>query len=781
MSQHTLSPVLDSPASLPAISVVPMQVGPSGASADALGDYVFALKYARHLPEAGRRETYTEAVDRVFAMHARKYADKGIESDLAFAKDAVLDKLVLGSQRAMQFGGPYIEKKNARMYNCTVSYADRPRFFQEAHWLLLCGAGVGFSVQKHHIDRLPPIARPTGPAVTHAIDDSIEGWADAIGALVSSYFTADQPVPGYANRRVELDYSAIRPKGAILADGTSKAPGPEPLRRAVEEIRKVFEARLVEAGSHCQLKPINAYDMLMHASNSVLSGGSRRSATICVFSPDDQEMVAAKTGNWFLTNPQRGRSNNSAMLVRDRTSRAEFASLMRSVREFGEPGFVFADSTEIMYNPCVEIGMYPVDKTTGRTGWAFCNLTEINMKGCVNEVTFERAAKAAAILGTLQAGYDRFAYLGETTERIVRREALLGCSMTGMMDNPEIAFDPKLQRKMAQVILDENARVAAAIGVNPAARATCVKPAGTTSLILGTASGIHPHHSQRYIRRVQGNALEMPVQYYQAHNPRAVEKSVWNPNGTDVSVSFCIDVPRHALLKENLSAIDLLERVKLTQENWVNAGRRPGTDAEPWLRHNVSNTITVRATEWEQVEEYIYNNRDAFAGISLLSASGDLDYPQAPFTDVWTHDRIIGEYGPGALFASGLIVDGQHAWKNNLWAACDCALNRGESLDMPALPENASERDFAAYQDRVQEVLAKKDWIRRAKKFADNYFKGDLREMTYCLKRVSNAKLWEDLTREQTGVDWSLLREDRDGTKDPTLDAACAGGKCDLA
>ena len=743
-----------------------------------LQDYTFNTKYARWNPALGRRETYVEAVDRVFSMHERVYAGYPVHEEIAYAKQAARERLVLGSQRALQFGGKPVEDKNARLYNCTVSYCDRPRFFQEALWLLLCGCGVGFSVQRHHVAKLPGIARPSGEKVTFTVPDDIEGWSDALGALMSSYFVSDQPIPEYAGKQVVFDYSKVRPLGAPLSSGIGKAPGPAPLKRSLERIRVLLENRLVTAGTPCPLPTIDAYDIIMHASDAVLAGGVRRSATICIFSVDDQEMITAKTGDWFIKNPQRGRSNNSALLLRDKTTYEQFSGLMTSVKEFGEPGFVWADSTEIMYNPCVEIGMYPVDEVSGETGWAFCNLCEINVKACTTPEIFARACKAAAILGTLQAGYATFTYLGAVTERIVRREALLGCSMTGMMDNPAIAFDPQIQRDMAQMILEVNAKLAKKLGINPCARATCVKPAGTTSCILGTASGIHAHHARRYFRRVQANITEAPYQYFKAHNLRAVERSVWNPNGTDAVITFCIEVPDSARTLNDVGAVELLKYVKLTQENWVNHGKRTERCTAPWLRHNVSNTITVRDHEWDEVAHFIYDHRDAFAGVSLLPMGGDLDYPQAPFCAVLTFDEIVKEYGTGSLFASGLIVDGMHAFQDDLWAACACALGTGHSLELPSFTAG-SDQNLEDLQERIRKLLMQKDWVRRAHKFAKNYFGGDVRRMTYCLKRVHNCKMWEDLQREYIPVDYTMMLEQSDDTK--LVDAvACAGGKCDI-
>jgi ribonucleoside-triphosphate reductase len=764
-------------ATVTATAPIPCPVATPSAGVDDLRDYVFTTKYARWSPAATRRETYAESVDRVMDMHVRRYGHiPGLAPDLAEVRAAMKDRLIYGSQRAMQFGGKPIEEKHARMYNCTVSYCDRPQFFNEAEWLLLCGCGVGFSVQHHHIDRLPSIAQPTGKAV-HRIDDTIEGWSDAIGALVSGYFTADQPFPAYAGKRVTFDASGVRPKGAKLSSGNAKAPGPEPLLRSLEAMRSVMESRLDAVGGSGHLRPIDAYDMIMHASNAVLSGGQRRSATICVFSPDDHEMASAKTGDWFLTNPQRGRSNNSALLLRDETSYEQFSALINQVKEFGEPGFVWADNRDILFNPCVEIGMYPVDTTSGRSGWAFCNLSGINMKACNTEAQMARAARTAAVLGTLQAGFTEFPYLGETTERIVRREALLGVSMTGMMDNPSIALDPMVQRRMATLVLEENRRVAEIIGINPAARTTCVKPEGTTSCIMGTASGIHPHHAGRYFRTVQANTSEAPGQYFQAHNPRAVQSSVWNPNGTDWVLSFPVEVAESAKTKDSMTGIDLLKAVVTTQQNWVAAGKRETSQA--WLSHNVSNTITVKDDEWDEVARFIFANRAHLAGVSLLPATGDLEYPQAPFTEVWTHDQITNAYGVGAMFASGLIVDGLHAFRDDLWAACDCALGRGQKLDMPVL-DGDSAQAVHGYRAATDLVLAKKDWVRRSHKFADNYFNGDRKRMTHCLKRVHYAKAWEDITREWQSVDYTLMPEARDTTKAVESDTACGGGKCEI-
>ncbi len=742
-------------------------------SIESLKNYVFTSKYSRYIPEKMRRETFEEAVERVIDMHRRHFATKGIavEDLLKVCEDAMKRRLVLGSQRAMQFGGDPILRKHARIYNCTTSYCDRPRFFQEALWLLLCGCGVGFSVQTHHITKLPDIARPGGPSARFEIPDTIEGWADALGVLLSSYLVSDQPFPEYAGAAVEFGYDLIRPKGRPISSGMGRAPGPEPLRRSLEKIRGLLDTRLAEG--HTRLRSVDAYDILMHASDAVLSGGVRRSATICLFSPDDDLMATAKTGNWFTENPQRARSNNSAILLRNQTTLQQFSKLMRSVKEFGEPGFVWTDDLDMTFNPCGEIGLYP--QIDGQSGFAFCNLCEINMGIVDSAEKFREACLAAAILGTLQADYTDFGYLGEVSTRIARREALLGISMTGMMEHPAVSFDPALQREMARFILQINEEVAARIGVSPCARATCVKPAGTTSSILGTSSGIHPHHAKRYFRRAQANEDELLVDFFKAQNPKAVEKSVWNPNGTDVVLTFCVEASPDSLTKRDVDAVELLRKVKLTKENWIDTGKRLDRCAQPWLSHNVSNTISVKDDEWGKVEAFIFEHRHAFAGVSLLPDGGDLDYPQAPFCEVLTAAEIVETYGVGALLASGLIVDGLHAFDDNLWAACDCALGRGEKLDEPT-PKIYPKRVYEAIE---QVRFAKLDWVRRAKKFALHYFDNDTLKLTRCLKRVNACKQWEDLTRTYSPVDYTLLIERHDNTT-VSQTVACAGGKCEL-
>lgn len=744
-------------------------------SLKALQEYTFVSKYARYQKDKKRRETWDEAVNRVRDMHLSRYP--AMAEELKWAFEQVRAKRVLGSQRALQFGGEPVLRKHARLYNCTASHCNRLRFFQECFWLLLCGCGTGFSVQKHHVDQLPEFVKRKGEKKKYIIPDTIEGWSDSLGVLMSSYFGGGD-FPEYAGYDVQFDYTEIRLEGSPLSSSSGKAPGPKPLGIAIEKIRKLLN-RCLDAGQK-KMRPIDAYDIVMYASDAVLSGGVRRSATICLFSPDDLEMASAKTGNWFIDNPQRGRSNNSALLIRGVTTREQFMTLMGYVRQFGEPGFVWADSTEIVFNPCCEIGLYPVDVTTGITGWQVCNLCEINGGKIRTIEDFKLAATAAAIIGTAQAGYTDFSYLDAATKRIIEKEALLGVSITGMMDNPDILFNPAIQREMAELILAVNEKCAAKIGINPTARATCIKPAGTTSCFLGTASGIHPHHATRYFRNVQGNYLEAPVQHFKKFNPAATEKSVWSANGTDEILKFCVEVPAGAKTKNQMDAVTLLEHVKLTQMNWVDAGRRADRCAKDFLSHNVSNTITVKDDEWDAVADFIYDNRAHFAGVSLLPFSGDKDYPQAPFTAVHSPREIVTMYGDGSMFASGLIVDGLRVFDKNLWAACENVLGLGNKVVAPTLPaEDAPREEFLTYEIANNEYLEKQDWLRRAKQFSARYFGGDDRKMSYCLKDVYLWHLWCHLKREYADVDWTALTEEEDNTN-LQQEGGCYGGACEL-
>ncbi len=738
----------------------------------------FYMGYSRWDDDKGRYETWDESVERVMNMHREMYADvmtPELEELIQFVEDEYKKKAMLGAQRALQFGGEQLFKHQARMFNCVSTHMNRPDAFQETMYLLLCGCGVGFSVQNHHIDQLPDIRqRYAKKSKVFIVPDSIEGWADAFGVLLSSFLKEDQPFPEYAGCQVHFDFHKIRPKGAFISGGF-KAPGPDGLRNALQKCEDLLTAESEETD---RIRPIVAYDFVMHMADAVLSGGVRRSATICMFSKEDDEMMNAKTGDWFITNPQRGRSNNSVMLLRDQVTREEWAQIMKSVKDFGEPGFIFTDNLEFTFNPCVEIGKLPVT-IDGISGFQGCNLTEINGALCNSREDFMRASKAASIMGTLQAGYTNFKYLSQASKEIFEREALIGVSVTGWMNNPDVLFDDQNMKDGAECVKEWNKKTAKLIGINAAARTTCVKPSGNASVLLGTASGIHGEHSKLYFRNVQMNEQDDVLHTIMKDNNKMVEDSVWSSTGTDKVVSFPIVSPEGSIYKDDLLGVKQLEYVKKAQQAWVEYGTDVDLCTDPRLRHNVSNTITV--DDWDEVEEYIFQNREWFAGISLLSAFGDKAYPQAPFTEVRTPEQNLERYGAASMFASGLIVDGLKAFNGNLWSACDTVCGWGEKLD----PESSDD-------------LLKRDWVRRAEKFARNYFGADpsfedddvqgaadyinaIVEMTNCLKDCHNLHKWETIQREIELVDFADALDEKVFVEMDSMGAqACAGGACDI-
>ena len=718
----------------------------------------FYEAYSRWDDDKERYETWDESVTRVMDMHRNYYSSKmtpALSQLINEAESYYKLQYVLGAQRALQFGGDQIMKHMMRMYNCTSSYADRPRFFSECFYVLLCGAGAGFSVQKHHVDKMPNIADRKKQAKGWVIEDSIEGWADALGVLLSTFFEGGGQFPDFEGRRVYFDLSQIRPKGAMISGGF-KAPGPEPLRKALDKIEHLVQSRIL--AGETRLRPIDVYDIAMHAADAVLAGGVRRSATICLFSADDEEMTKAKTGNWFIDNPQRGRSNNSAVIVRDEITREQFKEIMVSIKEFGEPGFYFVDDKDFTTNPCVEIGMYP--QIDGKSGWQGCNLTEINGSKCTSPEEFHKACRAGSILGTLQAGYTDFKYLDDTSKKIFDREALLGVSVTGWMNNPDVLLDADVQREGAAIVKKVNKEVAKLIGINPAARTTCVKPSGNASVLLQTASGIHAEHSPRYIRHIQLNKESEVAQLIAQSNPYMVDESVWSNNGTDYCVAFPVITPANSLYREELMGTDLLEKVKLVQQNWVEAGTNEKQCADKRIRHNVSNTITVLPHMWTEVEDYVFDNRHSFSGISFLAGSGDKDFAQAPNTEVKTEEQIVNEYGAGSLFASGLIVDTYKAGFRDLWEATSAAQYAvgGEVSDM------------------------RKEWVRRFNNFSENYFMNDMKQAEYCLKDVFLLHKWTKIQQNLNPIDFDNQLTQKTFTDIDTMGAiACQGGACEIS
>lgn len=609
-----------------------------------LAEYVFKSKYARYNAEAGRRETWSEAVKRTAQMHRARFPHEAAQIDEV--EGALERREILPSMRGLQFAGAGVTRKNMRLYNCTSSYCDRPRFFAEALWLLLAGSGVGFSVQRHHTDKLPPISAPMSSA-PYTVADSIEGWADATHALISAYMSgAPRPL---------FDFSQVRPAGSPLSVGGT-APGPEPLRLALEGIEQVLRG-----AEGRRLRPIEAFDCAMYLADCTRTAGTRRSATIAIFDADDEEMINAKTApEWYITHPHRARANISAVITPD-TPRERYSELFRAARTYGEPGLVYLDSTEWAVNPCVEVLMCPthikhhgeqVERYTVElldparraeweaqgysfeSGWSACNLSTVNVAAARDAAHLAELARLASRLGTYQASYTDTGYLGATSRAIIEREALLGVSLCGMAARPDLTLDAETLEAAARAAVQENADTAARIGTRQASRVTCVKPEGTASLVLGTSSGIHPAHARRYLRRVQASERESVFQAYRATNPLAVEKSAW---GSDYAAIFACE--GEGTTRDELTALDLLARARVALSAWV----KPGTARPQRLVgacHNVSLTVSVQPDEWEAVEADLWEHRASYRGVSLLGASGDYDYPQAPFQAIYTDEEI---------------------------------------------------------------------------------------------------------------------------------------------
>jgi len=732
--------------------------------------------YFKWKDDLGRYENWDEACEDIVNGHRIKYTEAFIEPELESVVESLKSQTILASQRNLQFRYKQLEQHNSRIFNCTVVHVCRPKVFQEIFYLGLCGCGVGASLLLPFVNCLPKIQLRSLGTKTFIIPDSIEGWADALGVLLSSYMESDQPFPEYAGYEIKFDYSQIRENGAYISGGF-KAPGPEGLKNSLEKIEKILEQWIRNEGN--TIRPILAYDIICHASDAVLSGGVRRSALSMIVDPHDEEMIRAKIGTWRQDNPQRARSNNSVLISRKHGSREFFDQIVNLNEGDNDIGFVFCNTWFDIFNPCFEIGFTPVDvyedisaieykdlqewtmKNLDAFGIQMCNLNEINAEKCQTREQFLRACKDAAILGTLQAGYTNFPYLGYRTQSLVEREALLGISITGWMNNPKL-FDAELLREGARIVIETNKNVAAKIGINQAARTTCVKPSGNASVVLGTASGIHPEHSERYFRIMQLNKFSDTAAWLSQHMPFLLENSVWSANQTDFVVFVPITNPKEGLFKKDMKGVKHLDLIRLVQQNWIVPGTVPELGICPLTTHNCSCTVII--DDQKQIVDYIWEHREDFTAISFISDYGDKDFNQAPFTSVLTPEEIFEQYGKGALFASGLIVDGLHYFDNNLWQACDSLLNK----DIPITGTR-------------EQVMLKKYWLKRAQQFAKNYFKNDMRRMVYCIKDVHLCHKWETISRQMRDVDFeNILTKPQYKNVSEFGAMSCSGGACEI-
>jgi len=570
-----------------------------------LSDITVHMKYARYMPELNRRETWDELVDRNMQMHIKNYPKLEIEIRKAYSY--VFTKKILPSMRSLQFAGKPIQVSPNRLYNCSYLPVDDVEAFNEIMFLLLSGCGVGYSVQQHHIKDLPNVTKPfTKRSRRFVIGDSIEGWSDAVKVLMKTYLSNKKL------SKVNFDYTCIRPKGARLVTSGGKAPGPQPLKECLTKVEGILQSK--EDGT--ALTSLEVHDIICHIADAVLAGGIRRAALISLFTATDNEMIACKSGAWWETNPQRGRANNSAVLMRHKVTKDFFMDLWKRVElsGAGEPGIYLNNDKDWGTNPCCEIALRP---------FQFCNLCEVNVSDVKDQEDFNNRVKAAAFIGTLQAAYTDFHYLREIWKETTEKDALIGVSMTGIGSAAVLQMDMKVA---ANIVTKENARIAKILGIKSSARCTTVKPAGTTSLVLGTSSGIHAWHNDYYVRRMRVGKNEAIYKYLSKSHPELIEDEYFRPHDTAV-ISVPQKAPAESILRTE-SPFDTLERVKRVAQEWIKPGHRRGSNT-----HNVSATISLKKDEWDKAGEWMWSNRDYYNGLSVLPYDGGT-YTQAPFEDI---------------------------------------------------------------------------------------------------------------------------------------------------
>lgn len=575
-----------------------------------LSDIIVYMKYAKYIPNKKRRETWEEVIDRNKQMHLKKFPL--LTDQIEDAYKLVYDKKILPSMRSLQFAGKPVELNPSRIYNCSFLPMDHPDSLSELMFLLLSGVGVGYSVQRHHVEKLPEITKPK-KTKRYLIGDSIEGWADSIKILCRAYFEG-KPLP-------DFDFSDIRPKGSVLVTAGGKAPGPEPLKDCLHHIQKIFERK--ETGD--QLTPIEVHDICCYIAESVRSGGIRRSAMMSLFDLDDEDMLAAKFFDELEKNPQRQRSNNSAVILRHKIDKDTFLELWKKVEysNSGEPGIFFTNDKEWGLNPCGEISL---------RSYQFCNLVTINASDILDQDDLNERCKAASFIATLQASYTNFHYLRDIWKKTTEKEALIGVSMTGIASGVVLGLDLK---EAVELVKEENERVAKLIGINKAARTTTVKPEGTSSLVLGSSSGIHAWHNKYYIRRMRVGKNESIYKHLEKHHPFLLEDEYFKPK-TESVIQVPQKAPEGAITRDE-SAIDLLNRVSFVWKNWVKLGHRKGNNY-----NNVSTTVTIKPDEWKDVGEWMWKHRDEFTALSVFPYDGHV-YVQPPFEDITKkeHDSLV--------------------------------------------------------------------------------------------------------------------------------------------
>lgn len=638
---------------------------------EALGLVAFASQYSHETSEG--RETPIQAMQRVKEMHL-EFFKEGVHDLINEAFEDVFEGRVYPSQRSTQFGGKAILDRNWRIYNCTASYCDRPRFFAEYFWLLLCGCGCGVSVQDRHVSKLPNLISKASfmlrPKHIHLIDDSIEGWAEAIHQLILSYLPLSKHDSVF---ELDFDYDLIRPQGSIISSG-GLAPGHAPLKEAIEKVREILKSAVLKNQS--RVTPLECFDICASISEAVLSGGVRRSASIMLFDYNDEEMRKAKTGDWYEDHGNRSTANISAVML-GQPDQDQIDEMLKWAKEWGEPAMYWLDSPEICTNPCAEIGLYPqlthdlestkakdivlpheMDSKFSISGWQACNLTEINLAKCKNETQFKKACRSASIIGTLQSAYTDQNYLLNASKMIIERERLIGVSLTGIYTNPKLGLNPSVLESGVKIVRSVNIETADKIGIGYASRLTCIKPSGNTSTVAGCSAGAHPWHDKKYLRRIRLNLMN-PVYLWMSKQVPEACKQIKNDTGV---ITFAVESPKGSIIRDDLKALEHLDDIAILQKHWVGMGSSDEYNKTPAVSHSVSCTVTVREKEWSKISKWIYSHMSEnegasrIKGISFLKYFGDHEYLDAPYQtaqgpslELWQKIKDL-EFDEEALF-----------------------------------------------------------------------------------------------------------------------------------
>ena len=579
--------------------------------------FIHTSRYARWLEDEGRRESWSETVSRYVENLVTPKLDSNHNKVVSEISEAILNLEVMPSMRAMMTAGPALERDNTAGYNCSYLPVDDPKSFDEAMFILLCGTGVGFSVERQFVTKLPEVPELFDSETTVVVKDSKEGWAKSLRQVIALLYSGEIP---------KWDVSRVRPAGARLKTFGGRASGPAPLVDLFN-----FVIRIFKDAQGRKLSSMEAHDIMCKIGEVVVVGGVRRSAMISLSNLSDDRMRHAKSGQWWENNPQRALANNSVSYTEKPDSLSFMREWMALVESgSGERGIFNRQASkkqaakngrrdpnhEFGTNPCSEIILRPYE---------FCNLTECVVRATDTIEDLERKVRLATILGTIQSTYTKFPYLRKVWQKNTEEERLLGVSLTGIMDNPlmttENAGLDKTLEHLRNVAVTTNAEWAERLGIPVAAAITCVKPSGTVSQLVDSASGIHARHSPYYIRTVRGDNKD-PLTQFMKDQGIPAEPDVFKPDQTTV-FSFPIKSPDNAVVTSDVSAIDQLKMWLAYQRNWC--------------EHKPSVTINVKANEWFEVGAFVYEHFDEMSGVSFLPYN-EHTYQQAPYQEVGKSD-----------------------------------------------------------------------------------------------------------------------------------------------